>query len=274
VNDLLELPDGTLVGTGLQRPATLATAFPLYEDAGPMLTPAQIEGVAKSGKAKGRDRFDATYIKNQRTHGSCQGFASAAAATRARVRRGLDRVDLSGAYAYSLVNGGQDNGSLLEDGMRACQAGYATEATVGWDAIYPSRYDVPKAKAEAARFKMTEVYAARTAQALFSGLALGFSAVVAVHADNGFMRLDARGVAGGGQGPGNHAVGADGLWWDGELIADGFNSWDTTYGDRGRMGLTWSRHFAPTAAYHLYYLIRDTADDPQADNPPAVKERA
>jgi hypothetical protein len=272
VNEILELPDGTPVGTGLQVPTSLATAFPLYEDVGPMLSAAQIETIAKSGKAKGRTRFDPSFIKNQRTHGSCQGFASAAAATRARISRGLERVDLSGAYAYSLVNGGRDNGSLLEDGMRACQAGYATEATVGWDAIYPSRYDVAKAKAEAARFKMTEVYAARTEQALFSGLALGFAAVVAVHADNGFMRLDGRGVAGGGQGPGNHAVGADGLWWDGELIADGFNSWDVTYGDDGRMGLTWRRHFSNTASYHLYYLIRDTTDDPQGDNPPAVKE--
>lgn len=262
--DQFEL-DGRLFGTGLQLPVSTATAFPLYEDAGPMFTREQVEEVAKSGRQKGRDKFDASYIKNQRDHGSCQGFASAAALTRARVRRGEDRVDLSGAYAYSLVNGGRDRGSLLEDGMVVCaDKGYATEATVGWNQIYPHQYDRAKADAEAARFRGFEVYAVRSELGLFSALAAGFDCVVAVHADNGFMRLDSRGVAQGGQGPGNHAVSCDGLWWDRELIADGYNSWDRSYGDQGRMGLTWNQHFANTNRHHVYYAIRSTSDDTQA----------
>lgn len=269
--DELTLPDGTPVYTGLLIPASLSTAFPVYEDAGPMLTDEQVVAVAKLRSKHGGDRFGSGYIKNQRNHGSCQGFASAAAVTRARVRRGLARVDLSGAYAYSLVNGGRDQGSMLEDGMAACAAkGYATEATVGWDAIYPSRYDRAKADAEAARFRAFEVYAVRSAAGLFSALAGGFDCVVAVHADSEFMRLDARGVAQGGSGPGNHAVGCDDLWWDGELIAAGYNSWDVTYGFQGRMGLTWNRHFGPTTRYHVFYAIRSTSDDPQGDNPPVA----
>lgn len=268
MNTILILPDGTQVGTGLQIPVSTASAFPAYEASGPMLSMPEILDIAKSGTQRGRDRFDVTFIKNQRSHGSCQGFASAAATTRARIRRGSKRVDLSGAYAYSLVNGGRDNGSMLEDGMIACEEGYATEETVGWDAIYPNRYNVAKAKAEAARFKAREVYAVRTEQALFSALAVGFDCVVAVHADNGFMSLDGRGVAQGGNGPGNHAVGADGLTYDGELIADGYNSWDVSYGDRGRMGLTWSRHFRPTNPHHCFYAIRTASDDPQEPNPP------
>jgi hypothetical protein len=263
--------DGRRVGTGLLLPADLSTAFPLYADRGPMLSPDEIVAVAKARPKGGLKRFDASWIKNQRDYGSCQGFASAAAVSRARVRRGLTRVDLSGAYAYSLVNGGRDRGSSLEDGMLACQRGYATEATVPWDAVFRSRYDTAKADAEAARFKAFEVYAASTEEELFSGLALDFDAVVAVHADNGFMRLDGRGVALGGNGPGNHAVGADDLWWDGELIAAGYNSWSTSYGDEGRMGLTWSRHFRNTARYSRFYLIRSTSDDPQdPNNPPAA----
>jgi hypothetical protein len=271
VNEILILPDGTEVGTGLQTPTTLATAFPLYEDAGPMLTDAQIESAAKSGACRGSTRFDASWIGNQRNHGSCNGFAGAKALQRARVRRGLTRVNLSGAYLYSLINGGRDGGSMLDDGMRTIQTrGVATEETVPWDRIYPSQYDRAKADAEAAKHKGLECYAVRTRQALFSALALGFDCVVAVHADNGFMQIDQDGVAGGGNGPGNHAVGADGLFWSARRnrpVADGYNSWATTYGVQGRMGLDWNAHFSPTTGNHVFYAIRSAIDG--GEGPPA-----
>lgn len=272
MNQIFILPDGTEVGTGLQIPVSTASAFPEYADAGPMLTIEQVKSIAATMPKNGRKWCDSSFIRDQRSHGSCQGFASAGAVTRARVRRGLEKVILSGAYAYSLVNRHSDNGSILEEGMVACQEGYATEATVGWDAIYPERYDVPKAKAEAARFKAFEVYAVRSELALFSALASGFTCVVAVDVDNSFMNLDGNGIAGGGSGAGNHAVGADGLYLvnGSELAADGFNSWNTSYGDEGRMGMTWNRHFQFTNSYHVYYAVRSTSDDPQGDNPPAA----
>ena len=270
MNDILTLPDGTQVGTGLQLPVMgFVSSFPTYESSGPMLSRDEIVNIAKSNTMRGSTRFGDDIIKDQRSFGSCNGFAGALCLTRARIRRGLTRIDLSGAYLYSLINGGRDQGSLLEDGMRTMQEkGIATESTVPWNAIYPSRYDKQKADAEAARFKGFECYSVRKELELFSALALGFDCVVAVHADNGFMQLDSRGVAGGGNGPGNHSVGADGLWWDNELIADGFNSWNLTYGNRGRMGLTWNRHFASTTKYHVFFAIRSTSDDPQGDNPP------
>ena len=266
--------DGVIVGTGLQLPNDgLVSAFPVYADAGPMLTMDTILDIAKSGARRGRDRFDSSFIKDQNGFGACQGFASAGAVTRARIRRGLTRVDLSGAYAYSLVNGGRDSGSQLESGMRACaERGYASEALVGNRSIYRGQYDTAKADADAARYKAFEVYAVRTEIELFSALALGFDCVVAVHANDGFMRLDSRGVAGGGQGRGNHSVSSDGLTFDRELIADGYNSWAVRYGDAGRMGLTWNQHFANTTPYHVFYAIRSATDDPSGENPPPVKE--
>jgi hypothetical protein len=264
VNDILILPDGATVGTGLQIPVRLSDAFPLYESSGPMLTDAQIEDIAKSGTARGRDRFDESWIGNQRDKGSCNGWAGAKVLQRARVRRGLPRVNLSGAYLYSLINGGRDNGSMLDDGMAAIQSrGVATEETVPWDRIYPSQYDRAKADAEAVKYKGFECYAVRTRAALFSALALGFDCVVAVHADNGFMQVDADAVAGGGNGPGNHAVGADGIYWSprrNRPVADGYNSWSLTYGVRGRMGLDWNAHFAPTTQYHQFFACRSTTD--------------
>lgn len=257
----------------LLPPDGFVTSFPAFADSGkPMFSLDEIRQYAKENDARGRSKFGDDWIKNQQSHGSCNGFAGAAALTRNRVRRGLARVDLSGAYLYSLINGGRDQGSLLEDGMRAIQAnGVASEKTVPWDAIYPNRQP-REATTEAARFKALECYAVKTQEELFSGLLAGFDGVVAVHADNGFMKLDGNGVAGGGNGPGNHAVCVDGytVLSDGSLVADMPNSWGLQWGDKGRAYLSWPRHLANTVNYHTFYLIRSAIDDPNGVNPPAL----
>ena len=83
---------GTLIA-----PQTTAN-MPLYETVQKMLGWGEIEDVARSGKMDGKKRFvGKDWIKNQRSHGSCNGFAEAMAAARARVARGLARIDLIGA---------------------------------------------------------------------------------------------------------------------------------------------------------------------------------
>jgi hypothetical protein len=269
--DLIELPDGTIVGTGLLIPLSADGSFPLYEDAGPMLTEEAILNAAKSGQHKGRDRFDKSYVKNQRSHGSCNGFAVASAMGKARERRGLDRVDLSGAYAYSLMNGGRDNGSTLDDGMVVVtRNGIAEERFANWDQIYPSRYDKSAADENAKQYKAFECYTVRSKLGLFSALACGFDCVIAVHADNGFMKLDSNGVAQGGNGPGNHSVHCDGLSFEsGKLAGDMQNSWDVTYGQNGRSYVTWEQHLANTTRYHPFFAFRSTLDS-SGTNPPVA----
>ena len=255
----------------LLPPAGFVSSFPVFEDAVPQLSDLEVEDIAKSGVMDGRKKFDSTWIADQKSHGSCNGWAGAMALSRARVRRGLERVMLSGSYLYSLINGGSDNGSMLEDGMKTMQSrGIATAATVGWDQIYPSQYDRAKADAEAARFKGFECYAVKTKQGLFSAAALGFDVVVAVHVGNRFMNVDANGVAGADSGPGNHAVGADGIIWiGGRPYLTGFNSWNLSYGAQGRMNMGWE-HFEQPFGYHVFYAIRSTGDDPSGHNPPSA----
>jgi hypothetical protein len=276
----ITLPNGEQVATGLMMPRPVnygVTKFPLYDDHQPMLTAAQIEEIARGGKMRGRQRFGRKWIGNQRNKGSCNGWAIARALSRALKRAGVNDIEsrlLSGAYAYSLMNGGRDNGSMLEDAMEISQTrGIATEATVPWDKIYPSLYDRAKADAEAAMNKAFEAYAVRTKDALFSAAALGFDLVVAVHADNGFMRLDGEKVAGGGYGPGNHSVAGDGLFWAEsrrEPALDGYNSWGVEYGDEGYMGLTWNQHFRHTTQYHVFFAIRGVVSKNDDMPPPAV----
>lgn len=257
---------GTLIA-----PPGLKSSFPAYEASQKMLTAAEIEDVARSGKISGKSRFpEDDWIKNQHNTGGCNGWAMAMALARARVLRGLKRVDLSGAYAYSRMNGGRDNGSLLEDGMKNMeQYGVAPFDMVRWDQIYRNKYDTTAADAAAARFK-GKVYVAGTKDGWYSGLARGYVGVCAVHVNDNFMRMSGEGIAGVDNGPGNHAVLAEGLSWRGMLTEDGANSWDLTYGVRGRMGMIWDHH-AQTFGYHVHYLVWGSIDDPQGEEPPVIK---
>lgn len=264
--DEVILPDGTKCGTGLLIPASLSTSFEEYETAGPMMTMDAVVAAAKTGQFRGFDRFDSSWVKNQKQFSSCNGFAEASALSKARVRRmGMKhRVDLSGAYAYSLINGNRDRGSMLLDGMEKCgEIGIATEKTVPYSAIFRSQYDTAKADAEAANYKGLECYAVRTELALASALINGFDVVVAVHAGNGFMQVDAAGIANGDNGPGNHAVHEDGIGWSEGLnclVFDHQGSWGTSYGRAGRAGLTWERHHKQTTQYHVFYAVKSTTD--------------
>lgn len=214
---------------------------------------------------------DNSYVADGLGVHNCNGFASAMALSRARVLRGLARVLLSGAYSYSRMNGGRDNGSILEDGMKNMQQyGICPESLVGWDQIYRNQYDAAKADAEAARYKGFECFAAGTKEGWYSGLAMGYVGVCAVHVGNDFMRMSGEQIAGVDNGPGNHAVLAEGLSWRGQVVEDGVNSWGLTYGDRGRMGLVWAHH-AQTFGYHMHYLIKAGIDDPQGEEPPVIK---
>ena len=267
--------DGTIRKLGtIPQADGFVNEFPAYADAGhPMFTLDELRQYAGTIDTTGRSKFDSSWSKDQKSHGSCNGYAGAAALSRARVRRRLPRVDLSGAYLYSLINGGKDRGSLLNDGMNAIQQhGICTEATVGWDAIYPNRQPAGAA-AEAKRFVAHECYGLHSEEELFSALMAGFDCVVAVDVDNSFMKLDGSGVAGGGRGPGNHAINLDGykVLSDGTLAADNLGSWGVNVHDKGRCWLTWRRHFAQTVKKHGFYAIRSASDDPQGENPPDVQ---
>lgn len=266
--------DGEEKGCGLLLPpVACSTTLPVWEDRLPVWTQSDIVEVAKSGLMDGRKLFDPSWIKDQKSHGSCNGFAGAAALSRSRVRRGLPHVDLSGAYLYSLINGGRDQGSMLDDGMNALMSkGCATAATVGWDQIYPYQYDRAKADAEASQYKAFEAYAVKTLPGLWTALAAGWDCVVAVHAGNSFMRVGVDGVVGTDNGPGNHAVCADGVFYSdrlGRLVATSPGSWGLGYGVDGRAGLT-EDHFRQTMQYHAFYAIRSTTDGSSADNPPSA----
>lgn len=246
----------------LVLPAGFVSAFPTFESKYEVWDDEKIKRVITAdGRVPRRVTFSDYWIQDQKSHGSCNGFAGAGVYAKARFLRGIrDRLRFSGAMLYGQMNRGRDNGSMLEDGLKHLQAdGICEEKFAGWDAIYPARW-APGAKENAALHKGLACYAAETLQGVRTGLAKGFPCVIAVQAGGNFQRLNAKGVAGVDSGSGNHAIHADDLCMvGGTEVFDAVNSWGLGYGTNGRAYLT-ADSFAGTFRSHAFYLIGSTAE--------------
>lgn len=213
------------------------------------------------------------YVRDQGPYGACNGWSTAGVLSRIRELRGEPYVCLSGADAYSQMNGGRDDGSVLADGMKIVEAnGIAPEAMVPLNKIYDSQI-TREAKAARVRFKGFKAYPVDTEAELGSALLLGRAAVVAVHVTNQFNAQDGDGVNLGGNGVGNHSVGVHDIRVGkaGDIQFDMFNSWDISWGSGGYTWLTWEKHLKETVKYHRFWVLVSTGDDPgDGSTPPAA----
>lgn len=252
----------------LTLPEGFVSSYKTYEEEHPVYDDDQIEELITDPKrVAGRRMFGTEWVMDQKSHGSCNGYAGAAGLSKARYLRGIrDKLLLSGAYVYSKINGHQDRGSILEDGMAAIQEyGACPLSLVGWDAIYPERQ--PRtADAEAAKHRGLACWAIQTKQGFRTALALRTPVIVAVQAGSRFQQLSSGGIAGVNSGVGNHAVHCDDIRIiNGVEVYDHQNSWGISYGQMGRSYLTWD-HFVDTfrgeghRGMHLFYAIGSTEE--------------
>ncbi len=276
--DIIQTPDGVERRLGCVLPGSFPTEAPKYGDvfAAEILSLDAIRaGLAGKASMWGRrQRFAGTkYIRNQQNHGSCNGFSTAAAGSRVRELRGEPYVCLSGADAYSQMNGGSDNGSALADGQKVWDNGIAPESMVPWNMIYS--WQIPAtAKSARSRFAGLTSYAVDTEQELATALYLGRLAIIAVHATNSFNTQDGNGVNRGVNGVGNHSTMTQDirLQSDGTLNYDMANSWDVTWLDGGYTWLTWNGQLKQTVNNHRFWVLVSSTDDPGDDSdPPPVK---
>jgi len=210
-----------------------------------------------------RQLFGDRWILDQKSKSSCNGFLVAGILQKARKLRGInDDLLLSGTYTYAFINGGRDQGSMLEDGLKSvgvrgvCRADLCT-----WDQIFPNQVSAA-AKEDALKHKGLACYAIQTKQGFRTALAAGFTVGVAVHAGSNFQRLNANGIAGVDRGQGNHAVHCDDICIvGGTEVYDMANSWNLQYGTRGRAYLTWDS-FSQTFGNHTFYACPSTEEKP------------
>lgn len=262
IEEIIDLSGETRRLGSLCPPAGFVSSFKTFEDEHPLWDDSDIKRVITDpNRTPRRAVFGPSWVQDQKSHGSCNGYAGAGALSKARYLRGIqDKMLLSGAFLYSLVNSGRDNGSALEDGLKAVQKyGICPESLVGWDQIYPKQQ--PKnARQEAAKHKGLACWAVQTKQGFRTALAAGFPVIVAVHAGSRFQHLNPYGIAGVDNGGGNHAVHCDDICIvNGVEVYDMQNSWATTYGDKGRAYLTWNS-FEQTFGRHQFYAIGSTEE--------------
>ncbi len=217
--------------------------------------------VTDSRRLPSRELFDLKWILDQLVYGSCNGHALAGVGARQRYRRGeRDGKLFSGAYSYAKMNNHRDNGSVIGDDIEVCQMyGFCWLSLVPANQIYPEQQP-PNADTEAAKNKGLDCYRLvgtfqEKLQALQTALAGPNSAIVAVHADDDFLKVNSFGISGVDAGPGNHAVLLDDLRWTGsQFLYDMANSWGTRYGQDGRGYLT-EQHFVETFRNHEVVIV-------------------
>jgi hypothetical protein len=244
----------------LMPPAGFVCSLPTFEAEYPVWTDDQIRKIITDPHRKpARLTFDVSWIRDQLSFGSCNGWGGASGLGKARVKRGLKRIDLSGAHLYSHINGGADRGSMLVDALAAIQKyGIAPESMVSASMIYP-RLQPAGADAEALKHRGLIAYAVQTKQGFRTALAAGFPVIVALAAGSRFQRLNSQGIAGVDNGV-NHAVHCDDIQIvGGTEVYDMANSWGTRYGDQGRAYLTWDS-LEEGLRSHVYYAIGSTFD--------------
>lgn len=254
-------------GLGLQMPATKTQAFPTLATMTPLLSMAEIKRRCESTEFQfGTEWFDNSWLTNQNGYGSCAAYAGSSALAKARVMGGQQRQDLSGDYLYSLVNGGRDRGSMLDDNMRALMTkGVALKSTVPLGGIYRNKYNTNQADAEARRFRGHELYALPDEQSLATALVLNIPCVIAIHVGRNWRREDSRDVLIGDDGPGNHSEHLDDIRYSSQHSR--FEYREASSHNRDYFWVHWG-HLKTPNRYHQFYAVPSAIDDPQGDNPP------
>ena len=255
--------------TGLNIDPTHSTKLKAFSTVQAALSRQEIIDLAMdSDRVRMREFFPySVWGKNQGGRGACNGFAAASCLERERVKCGLDGVHLSGEFIYAHINGGRDQGSMLDDGMdHLLKVGTCRADLVPHEEYLLNRIS-QAAKEDAKRFKAFECYHLSTEIELATALALGWTCVVAVHVGGGYQQLDQYGIRGASAGPGNHAVCIqDVVVVNNEFCFDEVGSWAN-----GFAYLTWQRHLKYTVGNHYFYACRAVVDDPQATNPLVIQ---
>ena len=262
-----------LYALGLQFPEHRSADFPTLATMAPLLDMAEIKRIVESQDFKfGRAMFDSSWTTNQNGYGSCAAYGGSSALAKARVIGGQKRVDLSGDYLYSLVNGGRDRGSMLDDCMKTMLSkGVCSASTVPLGGIYRSKYNTGAADAEARRFRGHELYAVPDEQSMATALALRIPVVIAIHVTGSWRRFDSDNILAPCNGVGNHCEHLDDIMWSakrGCLLYRKATSHGKDYSkDGGYCWTLWADHYKQTSRNHMFYAVPSAIEDPQGDNP-------
>jgi hypothetical protein len=197
-------------------------------------------------------------IKDQDGEGACNAFDSIYILEACRRLQGLPDVLLSPGYLYGHINGGSDDGSLLEDAMASLMTlGTCTAATVpelDW------RNRPPAAATEALKYRALEVLVCPTFDHMASAILQGFFVSSGLSwCDNFTPGADGWLPMRGNNSVGGHAVARDQLATKGGVWGlGGPNSWGPSWGLAGGMFIAESLYDNQIGGF---WAIRSVVDE-------------
>lgn len=221
-----------------------------------------------------RNTLDKKFVVNQHSCSGCTGFSAAHLLMRLRALRGMTFQELSGAFVYSQINGGHDNGSVIVEALSVLtEVGTCLRAEFDFPKIFDNQVPA-QAKRTASRFKLAKGITFDTFEEAATAIQMGFVVQFPIQVGSNFEKFS-NGIAGYANGYGNHSVGADGMdFINGRWVLDVPNTWGDAWGPfaNGRVYIL-DKAVAGQGGSDDSYVLVDAEYDPQdIDLPPAPKE--
>ena len=229
-----------------------------------------------------RRLFDLTngWLISQGRRSSCNAYAMAGAKMRLDWFADMSPVTSASVvryyapeYNYMRINGGRDQGSMLDDGAESGEkhgfypkdGGMIPYESYQWDRIGFDKKMQVEGSAKEHRFleayRLPITSHAEYMQAMASAICNDFQIVMALHVGNAYMQN-----GGVDRGPGNHAVGVDDVLTGGRMLTnpldlcfDQYGSWNLHHGDKGRVKVV-AGHSEQCYKIHVTYAIRGIPD--------------
>jgi hypothetical protein len=268
--------NGEKVYTGMQIPETFPVSFKPYPETAVRSLDEILDIIDDPKRVFARQRWGQDKLINQGKRSSCNAYMAAAMWMRANYYATGKWVDVSPEFLYMHINGGRDQGSMLDDGMKfMCDTGLCLKDLIPYGAYQKNKIQMEKlryATQDAANQRAGECYQMPKDnpetcwQALLSCLAGRGVVGLAVHVGSSYMRSGR--IAGFDKGRGNHAVCGDDivkLSQNPKGVEDlgilSPQSWGKNFADGGYTILTIS-HIASPMRYHGLYGVRSVLTNP------------
>lgn len=171
------------------------------------------------------------FVLDQRSTSGCVGFSAAAANMKMRALRGMTPERLSGAFVYSLINGGNDGGAMIDDSRVALtKYGVCLDAENPLPKIFWRQVN-DEAKQSALKRQMTVAYRCDNINEVATALQLGLIVQAGVQVDGNFSSFDNNGISRARGRYANHSIHLYGMKQiDGKWVYRMGNTWGATWG--------------------------------------------